>query len=189
MELSLNAEGANGPVDQREDFKDAKETCKRLDHEHTAFTGCGNTPIPPQQQVRRRPNQQFVSHEEYSKRLDSSGWKCCVPATIHSSYLRHHGDNRAIAGGQCGIGTPHHGVNSDFFSSFQMRHFACRKFNLLGIDRGIGVISTLTAHTFFSCALCQRACPSLLSQLFSRLQSSRHALTSRTRVAQGSSTT
>ena len=46
------------------------------------------------------------------------------------------------------------------------------------------VKSTLIAHTFFSCALCQRACPSLLSQLFFALQSSRHALTSRTRVAQ-----
>ena len=43
------------------------------------------------------------------------------------------------------------------------------------------VISTPTAHTFFSCALCQRACSSLLSQLFFRLQPSRHALI---RVAQ-----
>ena len=46
------------------------------------------------------------------------------------------------------------------------------------------VTSTPTAHTFFSCAFCQRACPSLLSQLSFRLQSSRHALTSRTCVAQ-----
>ena len=45
-------------------------------------------------------------------------------------------------------------------------------------------ISTLTAHTFFSCALCQRDCPSLLSRLFFRLQSSCHSLTSRTRVTQ-----
>ena len=104
MERSLNAEGANGPVDQREDFKDAKETCKRLYHEHTAFTGCGNTPIPPQQQVRQIPNQQFESHEEYSHRLDSSGWTYYAPATIHSSYLRHHGVNRATAGGQRGTG-------------------------------------------------------------------------------------
>ena len=44
--------------------------------------------------------------------------------------------------------------------------------------------STPTAHTFFSCAFCQRACPSLLSQLSFRLQSSRHALTSRTCAAQ-----
>ena len=51
------------------------------------------------------------------------------------------------------------------------------------------VISTPTAHTFFPCALCQRACPSLLSRLIFILQSSCHALTSRTRVAQGPSTT
>ena len=39
-------------------------------------------------------------------------------------------------------------------------------------------------HTFLSCAFCQRACPSLLSQLF-RLQPHSHARTPPTRVAQG----
>ena len=96
-------------------------------------------------------------------------------------HLRHPGGNRATAGGQRGSGTLHHGVNSDCLKSFQMRHFACRKFNLLAIDGN--VTSTPTVHTFFSCALCQRACPCLLSQLLFRLQSSCHALTSRTRVA------
>ena len=37
--LSLNAEGANGPMDQRDVFKDAKEICERPYHEHTAITG------------------------------------------------------------------------------------------------------------------------------------------------------
>ena len=60
--LSLNAKGANGPVDQRDDFNDAKEMCERPCYEHTAITGCGNTPNPPQQQVRQRPNQQFEGH-------------------------------------------------------------------------------------------------------------------------------
>ena len=83
--LSLNAEGANGPMVQRDAFEDAKERCERPYHERTAITGCGNTPIPPQQQVRQRPNQQFEGHGEYSKRLDSSGWKYYVPATMHSS--------------------------------------------------------------------------------------------------------
>ena len=50
--------------------------------------------------------------------------------------------------------------------------------------RTVCVTSTPTAHTFFSCAFCQRPCPSLLSLLSFRLQSSRHALTSRTCVAQ-----
>ena len=67
--LSLNAEGANGPMDQRDVFRDAKERCERPYHEHTAITGCGNTPIPPQQQVRQRPNQQFEGHTK-NIRLD-----------------------------------------------------------------------------------------------------------------------
>ena len=37
--LSSNAEGAHGPLDQRDDLKDAKEICKRLYCEHTAITG------------------------------------------------------------------------------------------------------------------------------------------------------
>ena len=71
--LSLNAEGANGPLDQRDDINDARGTCKTLYHEHTASTGCANMPILPQQEVRQRPNQQFERHEEYSYGLDSSG--------------------------------------------------------------------------------------------------------------------
>ena len=43
-----------------------KRHAKKLYHEHAAITGCGNTPIPPQQQVRQRPDQQFEGHEEYS---------------------------------------------------------------------------------------------------------------------------
>ena len=72
--------------------------------------------------------------------------------------LRHPGGNSKSGRG---TGQLHHGVNSDFFS-FQMKPFACRKFNLLAIL--CDVIGTPTAHTFFSCAVCQRSCPSLLSQ-------------------------
>ena len=49
-----------------------------------------------------------------------------------------------------------------------------------------GVNSTPSAHTFFSCACWQRACPSLLSQLSRYVQPHSHALTPRTRVAQDS---
>ena len=42
------------------------------------------------------------------------------------------------------------------------------------------VNSTPTAHTFFSCAFCQRACPSLLSQLARYIQPHSQALTPRT---------
>ena len=45
-----------------------------------------------------------------------------------------------------------------------------------------------SAHTFFSCAFCQRACPSQLSQLSRYVRPHSHALTPRTRVAQGSRT-
>ena len=37
--LSLNAEGIQGPLNQRSGFKEAKKTCKRLYHEYTAITG------------------------------------------------------------------------------------------------------------------------------------------------------
>ena len=52
--LSLNAEGIQGPLSQRSDFVEAKQTCKRLYHEFSAITGDGNKPIPPEQQVRQR---------------------------------------------------------------------------------------------------------------------------------------
>ena len=84
--LVLEAECANVPLDQRDDYKEAKETCNRLHKEHAGTAGCGNTTIHPQQQVRKRPNQQFEGYEEDSYRLDSStGWKYYVPTTRNSS--------------------------------------------------------------------------------------------------------
>ena len=91
-------------------------------------------------------------------------------------HLRHLGGNRASAGGQRGTGQLHH---------FFVPDETLRLLEILSsVNRRRGVKSTPIAHTFFSCALCQRACPSLLSQLFFRLQSPCHTLTSRTRVAQ-----
>ena len=46
--------------------------------------------------------------------------------------LRHPGGKSQTAGGR-GTGQLYHGVNSDLFS-FQMKYFACRKFNLLAFD-------------------------------------------------------
>ena len=132
--LGLNAEGVQGPLDQRDDYKQAKETSNEMCKEYTATAGCGNTTIHPQQQVRQRPDQQFEGHEEDSYRLDSStGWKYIMFPRQGILLLRHPGGNRPTAGGQHGIGNLHHGVNRDFFS-FQMKHFACRNFNLLAID-------------------------------------------------------
>ena len=193
METHLKAESANGPLDQRDDFKDAKETYKRLYQEHTAITGCGNTPIPPQQQVQQRPNQQPEGHEEYSYRLDSSGWKYHVPATMHSSSSPSSWWPPSDSLWSTWNWDSSSWSEQFFFflifeKKFPVKHFASRELNLLAIDgwkrerrgerrgkegrEGEGVISTPTAHT------------SLLSQLFFMLQSSFHALTSRTRVAQ-----
>ena len=52
--LSLNADGFQGPLNQRSDSKHAKQTCKRPYQEHTAITGSGNKPILPEQQVRQK---------------------------------------------------------------------------------------------------------------------------------------
>ena len=161
--LSSNAKGAHGPMDQRDVFEDAKETCARPYRERTAITGCGYTPIPPQQQVRQRPNQQFEGHTK-NIRLDlihlygnimfppqcirpssSSRWQ---PNNWWSTWNWHSWDSSSW---------------SELFFFFKKivpdeRHFAWRKFSLLAIDwRGrVCAISTPTAHTFFSCACCQR---------------------------------
>ena len=85
--LSLNAEGMQGPLkNQGGDFKQAKQTCKRPYQEHTAVTGSGNKPVPPEQQVRQRRDQQFEGFEEHAYRLDAStGWRCYPSCTTHSS--------------------------------------------------------------------------------------------------------
>ena len=64
----MNSEGATGPLDQRDDFKEAKKTCNNLYREYAATARCGNTRIHPQEQVRQRLDQQFVGHEEDSYR-------------------------------------------------------------------------------------------------------------------------
>ena len=95
-------------------LKMQKRQCKGLHHEHTAITGCVNTTIPPQQQVRQRPNQQSEGYEESSNRLDSSGWKYYVPATMHSiSVIMVATERQPVVNVE--TGTLHHGVNSVFF--------------------------------------------------------------------------
>ena len=59
----MNSEGANGPLDQRDDYKEAKKICNRL----SVVTQKSH----PQEQVRQRPDQQFEVHEEDSYRIDS----------------------------------------------------------------------------------------------------------------------
>ena len=74
--LSLNAEGVQGPLNQRSDFEEAMQTCKRLYLEYTAITGSVNKPIPPEQQVRQTRDQQFEGLEEHDYRVGAStGWQ------------------------------------------------------------------------------------------------------------------
>ena len=67
-------------------LKRRKQTCKRLFHEFTAITGSGNKPIPPEQQVRQKRDQQFEGLDEYDYRLEAStGWRYYPSSTTHSS--------------------------------------------------------------------------------------------------------
>ena len=121
-------------------LKDAKERCERPYRANTAITGCGNTPIPPQQQVRQRPNQQFEGHTK-NIRLDlihldghimfppqcirpssSSRWQ---PSNWWSTWNWDSWDSSSWS--------------EQFFSKKKKevpdeRQFSCRKFNLLAID-------------------------------------------------------
>ena len=56
----MNAEGIQGPLNQRSDFIEAKQTCKRLHHEYTAITGSET----PGRQVRQRLDQKFEGLEK-----------------------------------------------------------------------------------------------------------------------------
>ena len=55
-------QGEQRPMDQRDDYQEAKRTCERLYEEH----GKGNTRLHPKDQVRRRRSQQFTGTKEGS---------------------------------------------------------------------------------------------------------------------------
>ena len=99
-------------------IESAQQTCKRLYHEYTANTGSGNKPITPEQQVRRRRDQQFEGLEEYKYRLGlvQDGDSILPPGRrIH---LRYRTGNKAVTGSQieAGIRGKHHpGLNSNRF--------------------------------------------------------------------------
>ena len=153
--ISLNAKGMQGPLNQRRDLKEEKQKCKRLLDEHTAITGDGNKPISPAQQVRQRLDQQFEGFEEYDYRLElRTGWRFYPSSrTTHSSSS----GNKAAPGSQieAGIRGKHHpGLNSNFFF-VQRCHIACRKFNPLAID-GVCRQTDLPRTTFSHAQLLHR---------------------------------
>ena len=74
--LKLNKEGAQGPMNQRPDFVEAKREMKRLLDEHVKETSEGNTPTHPVQRSRQRRHQQFEGLEGYNCQVDAqTGWR------------------------------------------------------------------------------------------------------------------
>ena len=57
--LVLNSEGANGSVDQPDDYKEAKKNCDWLYKEYAAAARNVKTRIHPRNQIRQRQEQQF----------------------------------------------------------------------------------------------------------------------------------
>ena len=64
--LVLNSSGPNGPMNQREDYQEAKRICKRQYQE----SGQAHHRLHSREQVRMRPDQPFAWHDEGSERVD-----------------------------------------------------------------------------------------------------------------------
>ena len=74
--LSLNKEGAQGPLNECPVFVEAKRELKRLLDEYVKETSEGNTPIHPIQRTRQRRDRQFEGLEEYDYQIDPrTGWR------------------------------------------------------------------------------------------------------------------
>ena len=70
--LALDSSGPNGPMNQREDYEEAKKTCQRLYQE----SGQAHHRLHPREQVRSRPDQPFAWHDEGFERVNAkTGWK------------------------------------------------------------------------------------------------------------------
>ena len=123
--LSLNAEGFPGLWNQRSDFKQAKQTCKILYHEHTAITGRGKKPFPAEQQVRQKRNEQFEGCEEHAYRLDAStGCRYHPSSTKHSSASsssRWQPSSDLWSTWNLDSWNVHPGVNSEFYNRPRMK--------------------------------------------------------------------
>ena len=60
--LVLNSSGPNGPMNQREDYEEAKKICQRLHQE----SGQAHHRLHPREQVRSRPDEPFAWYDEGS---------------------------------------------------------------------------------------------------------------------------
>ena len=116
----MNAEGIQGPLNQRSDLKRAKQTCKRLYQEHTAITGSGNLSLQSNTSDKGAINSLKALHIDLVLLQDGDIILLAQSIRLH---LRHHGGNQAGTCGQRGTGIRgnlHPGVNSDFFFSKKM---------------------------------------------------------------------
>ena len=83
--LVLNTSGTNGPMDQRDDYKEVRRTHERLHEVH----GKGNTRLHSNDQVRHRRTQQFTGTEEGSERVDpKTGWRWYDYPSTSSSFSK-----------------------------------------------------------------------------------------------------
>ena len=81
--LVPNTSGKNGPMDQRDDYQEAKGTRERLCEEH----GKGNTRIHAKDQGRRRRSQQFTGTQEGSERVDQKKKLEVVRRSINNFFI------------------------------------------------------------------------------------------------------
>ena len=61
----MNAEGPQLPRQLRQDYKEAKRECQRLQDKHMAETKQLYKPIHPSKQMRQNPKQHFEGREVY----------------------------------------------------------------------------------------------------------------------------
>ena len=119
MAARVELRGANGPVDQRDDYKEAKKTCDRRYIENI-------------QQLQDVVTQEFILENKFNKdqtnnsvdlkrvlieliqKLDGNIIFLQQPLGV--LLLHHPGGDHPTAGGQHGIGTPHHGMSNSFSS-------------------------------------------------------------------------
>ena len=84
--LVLNSAGPKGPMNEREDFEEAKKTCPRRYQE----SGQAHHRRHPREQVRPRPDEPFAWQDECSERVNpKTAWKWYdTQPAASSSYSR-----------------------------------------------------------------------------------------------------
>ena len=134
--LKLNEEGAQGLMNQRPDFVEAKREMKILHGEHVKETSEGNTPIHLVQRLRQRRHQQSEGLEDYNHQVDAqTGWRLIFRSHKETCRGIQHIRPRQLSGNSTTIrsrtkvgilGDSHPGLNRSVFL-FRDAFFACWK--------------------------------------------------------------